>query len=241
MPWGFAAAAIGTVASSVIGGNAASDAANTEAQASNNASQVQLDMFNKTQANEAPYLDAGGNALTALLKGIGVGPGTTNSGTGPLNAPFSMADFQHSPGYQFQMQQGENAVLNNKSALGGVNSGNTLKALTSYGQGVANQDYWNAYNAYVNGQNQKFGQLQTIAGSGQNAAANLGSLGTQVAGSVGNNIIGAGNASAAGTVGSANAISNGISGVSQNFLLQQLLSNKSPTTPLYSGDGNGEW
>lgn len=223
MPWGFAALAVGGIASAAIGSSAASSAANTEANASNNASQVELNMFNQTQANEAPYLAAGGNALTALQSGIGIGPGTGNTGTGPLNAPFTTADFQNSPGYQFQLQQGENAVLNNRSALGGVNSGNTLKALTSFGQGVANQDYWNAYNAYTTAQNQKFGQLQTLAGSGQNAAANLGALGAQTGASVGNNIVNAGNASAAGTVGSANAISNGISGLSQNYLLASAL------------------
>jgi hypothetical protein len=227
LPWGFAALAAGTIGAAVIGSSAAGDAANTEANAANNASQVQLGMFNKTQANEAPYLAAGGNALTALQTGLGIGPGTNGSGTGPLNKPFTLSDFQNSPGYQFQVQQGENAVLNNKSALGGVNSGNTLKALTSYGQGVANQDYWNAYNAYVNAQNQKFGQLQTVAGSGQNAAGNLGALGTQVGASVGNNIVNAGNASAAGTVGSANAISNGINGLGQNYLLASALNSGS--------------
>lgn len=227
MPWGFAALAVGGIAGAAIGASASSDAAKTEANASNQASAVEQSMFNQTQANEKPFLDAGTNALTALQQGIGIGPGTNNTGTGPLNAPFTTADFQTSPGYQFQMQQGENAVLNNRSALGGVNSGNTLKALTSFGQGVANQDYWNAYNAYVNQQNQKFGQLQTVAGSGQNAAANLGALGTQVGASVGNNIVNAGNASAAGTVGTANAISGGINNLSQNYLLASALNSGS--------------
>lgn len=233
MPWGFAAAAVGGIASSVIGGDAAKSAANTEANAANSASQVQLGMFNQTQANEAPYLAAGGNALTQLLAGIGAGGGN-NTGTGPLNAPFTMGQFQDSPGYQFQKQQGEDAINNSAAARGGVNSGNTLKALSQFGTGLANQDYWNAYNAYTTGQNQKFGQLQTIAGSGQNAAANLGALGTQVGSSVGNNIIGAGNAQAAGTVGSANAISNGINGVGQNYLLYSLLNGGGGVNPALS-------
>lgn len=202
-------------------------------------------MFDQTQANEAPYLNAGTNALPTLLNGIGAGGGNT-TGTGPLNAaypteqPFTLANFQNSPGYQFQLQQGENAVLNNASATGGVNSGNTLKALTQFGQGVANQDYWNAYNAYNNqylqnynqytaNQNQKFNQLQTITGSGQNAAVNLGTVATNVGQSIGNNITSAGNASAAGQVASGNAITGAISGtansVSNNFLLSNLLAN----------------
>lgn len=243
MPWGFAAAAIGTVAGAVISSNAAGDAANTEAQAANNATNTQLQMFDQTQANEAPYLQAGNNALVALQQGVGVGPGTNGTGVGSLNAPFTTAQFQNSPGYQFQMQQGENAVLNNRSALGGVDSGNTLKALTQFGQGTANQDYWNAYNAYTANQNQRFGQLQTLAGSGQNAAGNLGALGTQVGASVGNNIIGAGNASAAGTVATGNTISNGINNLSSNYLLFNALQGGSPFggTPSYTGNGNGEF
>lgn len=212
----------GGVASSVIGSNAATDAAQTQANAANQASQTELNMFNQTQANEAPYLAAGNNALPALLNGLGIGGGNT-TGTGSLNAPFTMQQFQNSPGYNFQLQQGENAVLNNASATGGVKSGNTLKALTQYGQGVANQDYWNAYNAYTTNQNTNFNRLQTIAGSGQNAAANLGSLGSQVASNVGANQIGAGNSISAGQVGSATAINNGINGVSSNYLLSSLL------------------
>lgn len=218
MPWGFAAAAIGSVASAGLGYVASHDAAKTQAKASNDASKVQLDMFNRIQGNEQPYMDAGTNALRSLMSGVN-GPG---GGPGDLNRPFTLADFHHSPGYNFQMQEGVNTIQNNASAQGGVNSGNTLKALTRYGQGVANQDYWNAYNSFTQNQNQRFGQLDTLAGSGQNAAANLGAIGSQTAASVGNNIIGAGNATSAGQVGGANAISNGLNGIGNNFLLAYL-------------------
>lgn len=197
MPWGFAALAAGSIAGGAIAASGSESAAKTEANSANNASQVQMEMFNQTQVNEQPYVTAGANVLKQLQG---------------LTTPGGTAQFQNSPGYQFQVQQGENAILNNRSALGGVNSGNTLKALNSYGQGVANQDYWNYYNA-----------LQTQAGNGQNAAANLGSLGTQVGSSIGNNIIGAGNASAAGTVGASNAVGNAVSGIGQNYLLYNAL------------------
>lgn len=220
MPFAWVAAGA-SVLSAGIGAASSISAANTEAGAAKNATNAQLSMFNQTTANEAPYLQAGNSALSALQSGLGLGPGGT--GVGSLNAPFTLANFQQSPGYIFQMQQGENAVLNNRSALGGVNSGNTLKALTQFGQGVANQDYWNSYNAYTQRQNQQFGQLQTLAGSGQNAAANLGAIGTQVGQSIGSNIIGAGNAQAAGTVGLGQALSSGINGVANNSQLAYLL------------------
>jgi hypothetical protein len=221
--WAAGAAALGTIGGALISSNGAQDAANTEANAANNASQVQLQMFNQTQANEQPYLQAGNNSLAALLKGVGVGPGTANTGSGPLNAPFTAAQYQQSPGYQFQMNQGLNAINNTASARGGVNSGNTLKSLTQYGTGLANQDYQQAYQNYVAQQNQQFGQLQTLAGSGQNAAANLGALGSQVGSSVGSNIIGAGNASAAGQVATANTIGNSLNSLGSNYLLYNAL------------------
>lgn len=259
MPWGFAAGAlaIGDIASSVISSNAAGDAANAEVTASNNASKIQQDQFAQTQANEQPYMQAGGNALAALQRGIGIGPGTDGSGVGNLNAPFTPADFHNSPGYQFQLQQGENAVLNNRSAMGGVNSGNTLKALTQFGQGTANQDYWNAYNAFVNRQNQQFGQLNSVVGTGANAVNNTGSFGANAANNVAQNTIGAGNSQAAGIVGQASAITNGISSAGNQlaFLLggglpggaggsggiNGLFSTGGMFGPSYTGNGNGEW
>lgn len=49
--------------------------------------------------------------------------------------------FQAGPGYDFAMDQGTKAALRGASAAGMLNSGNTLTALTQYGQGLANQEY----------------------------------------------------------------------------------------------------
>lgn len=205
-------------------------------------------MFGQTQANEAPFLGAGVNALQTLQNLTGTNPAGTNpdgtplaagTGSGPLNAPFTTADFQSSPGYQFQVQQGQNAI-ENQASVGGF-GGNTLKALTTFGEGVANQDYWNAYNAYVGQQNQQFNQLSSIAGIGENAAGALNTAGTNVANNVGNiatnsatqignNTIGAGNANAAGTVASTNALSGGLNSLASNYFLSNLLN---------SGGGGG--
>lgn len=226
---GLAGAALG-IGSSLISSSGANSAAQTEANASDQASQVQLDMFNQIQQNEAPYLASGPNALSQLMAGVGV-----SGNQGPLNAAYSAPynpQFQQDPGYQFQLQQG-NSQINNASTVTGP-GGNTLKALNQFGQGVANQDYnnylnnyntqyWNQYNAYTGRQNQQFGQLQTLSGIGQNAAASLGGYGTSTANNIGNNIIGAGNASAAGQVASSNAIGNSLSNAGQNYLLYNAL------------------
>lgn len=135
-----------------------------------------------------------------------------------LNSPLlrapTTADFQSSPGYNFQLQQGTNAITNNASALGGVNSGNTLKALQGYGTGLANQDYWNFYNAFTGNQNRVATSLGSLAGAGQNAAANLGSAGSNLGTQVGNNNAAAANATSANSVAQGNI---------QNNALQSLL------------------
>ena len=216
--------AAGSIGGALIGGNAAQSAANTQAGAAEQAAQIQQQEFNTTTKNLAPFLQGGTNTLATLLKQLGIGTNGQLTPGAPLTTPFNASLYHQSPGYQFQLNQGLNAVQNASSATGGINSGNTLKALTQYGQGVANQDYYQGQQVYQGQQNQLFNYLQTLAGSGQNAGAQLGALGNAAAANQGNFVTQAGNALAAGTIGQANALTGGINGVSSNFLLASLLS-----------------
>lgn len=223
-----------TIASAGIGALASNSAAKTQANATDQATALQQQQFATTTANEAPYVGAGLPALTAIQQGLGLAPGDTpGTPNGSLltayNTPaFTAADLQETPGYKFQVEQGLNAVENNAS-VGGI-GGNTLKALTNYAEGAAGSDYWNEYNAYVarqqqalQAQAQKFGQLQTIAGSGQDAAAGLGALGAATATNIGNNITSGASATSAGQIGVANAASGAVNNLSQTYLLSNLL------------------
>lgn len=213
---------------SVISGGAAESAANTQANAANVAANIQKKEFDTTTANEAPYLSAGNNSLAALMQGLGLGTNTPGSqakgvGYGSLTAPFNPANLQNTPGYQFQMSQGLQALLDSATATGGVGGGNTLKAITQYGQGLAGTTFQQQFADYTAQQQQQFGELQTLAGSGQNAAAQLGALGNQSASTIGNDITSGAAAKAAGTVGAAKAFSSGVGSAGSNFLLAQLL------------------
>lgn len=203
-----------------IGALGATSAASTEANAANQSTAVQQQMFAQTEANEQPFVQGGYNALGALQTGLGLQPGGT--GQGPLNAPFSTQQFQASPGYQFQLQQGEQAVTDQASATGGI-GGNTLKALTTFGQGEANQDYYNAMNAYIAQQNQQYNQLSNLVTGGQNAAGNLASASQQTGASIGSNITSAGTASAAGTIAAGNQVSGGVNNLAQTYLLSNAI------------------
>lgn len=247
MPWGFAAAAIGAVgsiASGVIGADASSSAADTQAASADRATQLQKEMFDKTQANLSPFMDAGKNALPILQNYLGLkGDGTFDpSAPGMAAFRFDPSMMQADPGYQFIQKQGMDAAMNAASRQGGI-SGNTLRELTRWGQGLGSQDYWNYYNAayqqHRNQQGDVFNRLNSLTGSGQNAAANLGSFGANFGQSAGSNIIGAGNALAAGQIGGANALAGGINGIGQNFLNFAAMYNNNPRSSSQYGGGGG--
>jgi hypothetical protein len=235
MPWGAAAAAVGSIASGVIGANAASSAASQQAAAANNATNAELSMYGQTVQREQPFVTGGQNALAQLQSLLGIGAGGTGQATSPILQMLGIggtggtgagninpATFQGSPGYQYQLQQGTNAVTNANAPTG--IGGNALRQLQQTGQGLANQNWGNYLGQASGAWQQLLGNIQNIAGLGQNAAANLGNTATSVGGQIGSNAIGAGNAQAAGTIGSANALAGGTNGALNNiipFLLQQ--------------------
>ena len=216
MPWGAAIAAGGAILGSVISSNGAQDAAQTQADAANNASAQQMAMYNQNVQRLAPWTGAGQTALGNLQSLVG------NGANGIATSPFSAAMYQQSPGYQWQMDQGTQAVMNHAGALGGLNSGNTLKALQTYGQGLANQDYYQAANQYANWQNQIYNMTSGLSNTGANAAGMTAGLGANTATQIGSNMMGAGNAISAGQVAGANAIGNGLSGLGNLAMYGQM-------------------
>lgn len=211
MPWGAAIAAGGAILGGVMSSQGAQGAAQTQANAANQATQAELQMYNQNVQRLAPWTGAGSSALGTLQ---GLMPS--------LTTPFSAAQYQQSPGYQWQLGQGINAIQNSAAASGGVNSGNTLKALMGYGQGLANQDYQQALQNYQNWQGQVYNMYSGISNTGANAAGQMAGIGSQVGQNIGNNITGAGNALAAGQVGSSNAIGNSLSSLGNLGLMMQM-------------------
>jgi hypothetical protein len=125
----------------------------------------------------------------------------------PQNMPMTAAlGFRETPGYQFQVQEGEKGVLNNLAALGMKNSGAALKALTRFRQGIADQTYDN----YLN-------RLASAAGMGQTQTNTTNALQQNAANSISSMYQDQGNARASGYIGAGNAWANAIGGVSNNL------------------------
>jgi hypothetical protein len=111
-----------------------------------------------------PWVDTGKTANTMYSNSLGLNGASGNEA--------ATGAYQTSPGYDFQLQQGEQAAQRGASAAGMLNSGNTLTALTEYGQGLANKDY----GSWLDRLNGVSGQgLQAAGGqaAGYGAEANL--------------------------------------------------------------------
>jgi hypothetical protein len=232
-----AAGVIGAVGSVVAGGEQASGqeaAANTQAG-----------MFNYIAGQEQPYVQAGNQANTTLAQLLGTqaptGAGGTAQGTnlqgGYLTQTFDPSSFENSPQYQFQLQQGQNAVRNGDTPGQGALSGATLKDLSTFNQNLASTYYGNYFNMFQQQQNNIFDRLSGIASLGQNAAGNLGNSGAQLGTGIAQAQAAAAGSNAAGLVGATNSAGNAISTIS----LANMLQNGGSGTPSWVTNGTGSF
>lgn len=223
----FVAAAIGTgIVSGAVGLRGADIASSRQADASQRAIEAQQAMFAQTQKNLQPYMQAGEGALGQLV-----------SGTQPGGAlmpesykQYGMEQFQASPEYQAMMQQNQAAMgaSANLSSLSGGANANNMRSLMNWTQGNTIQgyqaglgDYMKQFMAGNQAREQQFNTLQTMAGSGQSAAAGLGGVSANVGSNIGSNIADIGSAQAAGIMGQAGAIQGAIGGGYNAYLQGQ--------------------
>ena len=141
----------------VTGVTAAEGAAEAQRAGLDAATASQERMFDKSMATQAPWLEAGGRGLAELEAGIGSGRFASDAGEfnydayqGPDAYQEMQFDFEADPGYQFRLEQGTKALEGSAAARGGLFSGATGRSLQDYSQGLASQEYANAYNRFAN-------------------------------------------------------------------------------------------
>ena len=89
---------------------------------------------------------------------------------GQAGTDSALSTLQNTPGYQFSLQQGEQATDRGAAAKGMVSSGNTIAAEDQYSQGLAQQNY----NNYVSQLEPYLGAQNTSAAGISQAAQNTG-------------------------------------------------------------------
>ncbi len=111
---------------------------------------------NMLEQNQADWQNKN-DTLTQALTAAQARQQTLSQFAGSFNQGYSTAappqgftgqqvnqQIANTPGYQFQLDQGNQQILRNQAAVGNLGTGNTQIALANYGQGLA-QNYYNSY------------------------------------------------------------------------------------------------
>jgi hypothetical protein len=156
---------------SAIGGyysqkNAAEEASGAQRDASQAAIEEQRRQQAETERLLAPYMQAGQGALGQQQALLGLG--------GPEAQQAAIAQLEQSPQFQAMMQQGEEAILQNASATGGLRGGNTQAALAQFRPAMLSQLI-----------QQQMAQLGGLSAMGQQGAMGAAGYGQQSAANVG--------------------------------------------------------
>lgn len=171
--------AVGAIGGALIGGKSAKSAAKTQEKATDAAVAEQARQYDLTRADFEPYRAAGVQALGQLQSDI--------------NAPLNAADVLSEPGYQFGLQQGQQALDRKIAAMGGRVSGAALKSAARYGTDYAAS----GYNAAYQRRQDRLNRLAALAGVGQTATGASAAAGQQSANAISSLISSGGDARAA--------------------------------------------
>ena len=222
------------IGSSLLGANAAQNAAKIQAAAAQGQQQLQGQIFNTQNQQLAPARATGYGALNNIGQ-LGSGQYTqfdangnpigTGVGSGYLTNQFSNKDLNANlaPNYAFQLGQGQQALTNQYNQAGGLISGNTLKGMQDYTQNFAGNAYQNAFNNYQSQRGNIYNTLASIARLGQTAQSQSNTLASNYGTNTANLATGAAAAQAAGTVGAANAYGSGLQNIGNAYMLSSLL------------------
>ena len=158
---------VGGITGAKQAGEAAERAGQTQAASAEKGIEEQRRQFDALVELMSPYVTAGQGAIGQQQALIGL--------QGPEAQRAATAGFEQSPLFQSMIQQGENAILQNASATGGLRGGNIQGALAQFRP--------QALNALIE---QQYGRLGGMTSLGQASAASVGSAGMQTGANIGN-------------------------------------------------------
>ena len=212
------------------GASAAKSAAATQAAAQDRAIEEQKRQFDTIREILAPYVKAGSPELTQPY--IQVGPGAIRglqalTGlSGEQARQQAIQQIEQGPLYQQLAQQGEQAILANASATGGLRGGNVQAALGQFRPQLLNQLIEQQYARLAGLANVGQTSAQNLLGIGQASAAGQAASAGQAGNAISGLLASQGAAQAAGQVGAAQSFAQGLTGAAgaigsgiQNYML----------------------
>ena len=215
------AAAVGAVGAKMQA-DAAKDAAAMQVAGGDRALAESRRTYEQGREDARPYRETGYTALQDITKRM------------PLfTSQFGdeqMAQYLD-PSMEFRRKLGEQTTARMLNVGGGAISGNTLRGLEEFGQGMASTEYGNAFNRFQNERTNIYNTLANIAGMGQGAVNTGVQAGTDFGGQQASIITGQAAAQAAGGVGAANAYSGALGNVGNMAFLSSLMQPQTAVTP----------
>lgn len=157
--------AAGAIGGSVIAGRSAGRAADVQANSAQLGIDEQRREFDQSRSDLAPWLSAGQGALGGLMDILGL------SGADKQQAAIS--GIENSPQFASLNRQGEEAILQNASATGGLRGGNVQSSL-----------YNNRSDLLAKLIDQQYSRLGAVSGAGAQVGSNLGQLGAGAANAI---------------------------------------------------------
>ncbi|MGA0601769.1 hypothetical protein ACO2Q3_13770 [Caulobacter sp. KR2-114] len=177
---------IANVFGSIAKGNAAKDAAQQQVNGYNQGIDTLNNESDRINGLLSPYITSGTNATNA--EGALLGLGGNNAQTAAIN------NLQASPLFQSLMRNGQEAILQNGSATGGLRGGNIQSSLANFGSDTLAKVI-----------QQQLANLGGLSGQGLSAVGSSGQFGANAAGSIAALDQAAGRARAAGILDKAQA------------------------------------
>jgi hypothetical protein len=188
-----------------MGSEAAKDAAGQTRAGIDAATAEQRRQYDVTRQDYAPYREIGTTALKDITERM----------------PFFTSQFGDEqmaqyldPSMEFRRKIGEQTTARALNVGGGFLSGNTLRGLTDYGQGLASTEYGNSFNRFQTDRGNIYNTLGNIAGLGMGATNQGAQYGQAAAQNIGTLAVGGAQAQASGTIGQAQAWQNSLGQVS---------------------------
>lgn len=161
----------GSVITGAMASSAQSDAAESAASAQTESSAAsiaeQRRQFDAVQELLKPYVEAGTGAIGQQQALLGLSGGSAQAA--------AIKSLENSPQMKALLKQGENAILQNASATGGLRGGNTQGALAQFRPQLLAQMIEN-----------QFANLGSVSGLGQASAAGQAAAAQQTGANIGN-------------------------------------------------------
>ena len=161
-----------SVLSGLIQGNAAKQAAKEQTKSAREGIEEQRRQFEATKEVFSPYVGAGTQAIAGLQPYAQAGVGSLQQQQallgllGPEAQQQAIAQIEQGGGFQAQVRQGEEALLQRASATGGLRGGNIQAALAQFRPQMLQQEI-----------EAQYGRLGGLTALGQTTTQNIAQLG----------------------------------------------------------------